>query len=167
MAKTSGSLRTSSATQLTPFQASQKIRDVITEIDSNGHSQVQPFAIGKVDPEIKDYARQNGLELASDDIVMTADRIGHTIRPTKVKAGIDVPREHLAQFPMRRSDMEIYHDSSNGNYVYFDRERNEKFVLHPNYKMKINRKKESAVNYITASRTNPQEFTLAKFKRIK
>lgn len=152
-------------------RASSKIRSVIADIKAHGYSSVSPFSIGKVEKEMKEYAKNNGIILGSDEIVMSVKQITHTLRETKEATGKSVGGKDLAEFPTRRAGMELYHDNSNGNFVYFDRSRNEKFVIHPNYKMKIKigKKKEThqKVNYITASRTNAQEFTLAKFIKIK
>ena len=109
----------------------------------------------------------HNIELGGNDIVMTTEKIGHTLRGSKAKDGKTIPSDHLAEFPLRRSGMELYHDKTNNNFIYFDRTRNEKFVVHPNYSMKVKREKVKKVNYITVSRTNAQEFTLSKLIRIK
>ena len=116
---------------------------------------------------MKDYAADHEITLGSDNIVMSVKQINHTLRESKSESGKSVGAEHLADFPVRRSGMELYHDSSNGNFVYFDRERNEKFVIHPNYTMKTKQGKRQKVNYITASKTDQTEFNMSKFKKIK
>ena len=120
---------------------------------------------------MKEYAEMNGITLASDEIVMSVKQITHSLRPTKEAAGKSIGGDDLAEFPTRRADMELYHDNTNDNFVYFDRSRNEKFIIHPNYSMKIKLGKKKVtqrmVNYITASRTNEQEFNLAKYIKIK
>ena len=166
MAKTYGGIRGGSS-GVTPAEASAKISKVIADIQSKKYSSEQPFSIGKVDSEMKEYAKNNGITLASDDIYMSAAQIGHTLRDSKVESDIAISASHLEEFPLRRSSMELYHDKSNGNFVYFDRERSEKFVIHPNYTMKISKKKTSKVNYITASKTNYTEFMMGKYTRIK
>lgn len=166
MAKTSGGLRGGNS-GVTPAEASAKISQVIGEIQSKGYSSEQPFSIGKVDSEMKDYAKNNGIKLASDNIYMSAAQIGHTLRNSKVESGIAISALHLEEFPLRRSSMELYHDKTNENFVYFDRERKEKFVIHPNYSMKISKRKTSKVNYITASKTDAREFNMRKYTKIK
>lgn len=166
MAKTSGGLRGGSS-GVTPAEASAKISKVIADIQSKKYSSEQPFSIGKVDYEIKEFAKNNGITLASDDIYMSAAQIGHTLRDSKVERDIAISASHLEEFPLRRSSMELYHDKSNGNFVYLDRERREKFVIHPNYSMKISKKKTTKVNYITASKTDVREFKMTKYAKIK
>jgi hypothetical protein len=166
MAKTSGGLRAGIST-MTPVQASEHIRSILADIANDGFSKARPFTVGEVESELREYAREHGIDLAGKDIVMNVKQITHTLRDSKVDKGIAVSPEHLAQFPLRRLGMELYHDSTNNNFIYYDRTRNEKFVIHPNYEMKIGRAKGKVVNYITASKTNPQEFTLTKLRRIK
>lgn len=151
----------------TEVQASLTIRVVLTDIATNGFSRQAPFVIGKIEPELKSFAREHNIELGGNDIVMTTEQIGHTLRDSKARDGKTIPSDHLAEFPIRRSGMELYHDKTNNNFIYFDRTRNEKFVVHPNYSMKVKREKVKKVNYITASKTNAQEFTLSKLTRIK
>lgn len=85
----------------------------------------------------------------------------------KLYISIPITGRPLADFPIRRSGMELYHDSSNGNFVYFDRVRNEKFIIHPNYTMKTKQGKQQKVNYITASKTDATEFNMLKYTRIR
>lgn len=164
MAKVSGGIRGGLSIEA---QASATISGVIADFKSKGYSRQRPFEIGKVEKEIKDYAREHNIELGSNDIVMTADQIGHTLRDSKVRDDKAISPEHLVEFPMRRSGMEIYHDKTDNKFIYFDRSRNEKFVVHPNYSMKINRERVRHVNYITASKTDPTEFNMQKYRRIK
>lgn len=166
MAKTSGGLR-SAISMLTPVQASIYIQNIVSEIAESGFSKESPFTVGNIESELREYAQEHGIEIASDEIVMSVKQITHTLRDSKVESGKAISPEHLAQFPICRSGMELYHDTTNNNFIYFDRARNEKFVIHPNYSMKVGRAKGKMVNYITASKTNPQEFTLAKLRRIK
>ena len=154
MAKTYGSLRSAIST-MTPIQASIHIGNIVADIESKGYSQESPFTVGRIDPEMRQYANEHRIEIASDEIVMSVKQITHTLRESKAQKGKGI------------SGMELYHDKTNNNFIYYDRERNEKFVVHPNYSMKIKRAKGKVVNYITASRTNSQEFTLAKLTRIK
>ena len=42
-----------------------------------------------------------------------------------------------------------------------------KFIVHPNYKMKVSRELVANVNFITATRVkDPAEFTLPKYRKI-
>lgn len=152
---------------LSKERASSNIHAILKEIKKNGYSKASPFSIGKVDKEMKAYAAKNGITLGGDEIVMSVNQIKHTLRDSKKESGKSIGSKHLAEFPLRRAKMELYYDNSNGNFVYFDRARNEKFIIHPNYTMKINRVNEQRVNYITASKTNESEFNMRKYTKIK
>lgn len=162
MVKTYGPLRILS---LTPEQASVRIHLVVADIEKQGFSQIRPFTIGKVEPEMKRFAKENNIEIAGDEIVITVKQISHALRYTKERDGKSISHEHLAEFPTRRSGMELYHDGK--AFIYYDRERNEKFVVHSNYNLKVSGKQGKVVNYITAGKTNETEFKLPKYKRIK
>ena len=42
-----------------------------------------------------------------------------------------------------------------------------KFIIHPNYEIKISRDKYKVVNFITATKVkDPAEFTIKKYKKI-
>ena len=61
-------------------------------------------------------------------------------------------------FPQNRFKMDLYYDDEDGQ---------SKFIIHPNYKMKISRELVANVNFITATRIkDPAEFTLPKYKKI-
>lgn len=169
MAKSSGGVRSGGSS--VEQRASSTIRNILADIEAKGYSSASPFSIGKVDKAMREYAEKHGITLGSNDIVMSVKQITHTLRESKTEKGLAVGTNHLAEFPTRRARMELYHDSSNGNFLYFDRARNEKFVIHPNYtmKVKIGNKRETVqkVNYITASKTNATEFNLPKYKKIK
>lgn len=57
----------------------------------------------------------------------------------------------------------IYYDGE--CFIYTDGQS--KFIVHPNYKMKISRELVEQVNFITATRVkDPAEFTLPKYRKI-
>ena len=118
MGKTYGNLRILS---LSPEQGSIKLNSVISEIQQNGFSTDSPFTIGKIENEIKRFARENGIELSGDEIVMTVKQISHSERGSKEKDGKTISSQHLAELSLRRDKMEIYHDDK--AFIYSDRER--------------------------------------------
>ena len=59
--------------------------------------------------------------------------------------------------------MELYYDGE--CFIYTD--GLSKFIVHPNYKMKISRELVAKVNFITATKVkDPAEFTLPKYREI-
>ena len=68
----------------------------------------------------------------------------------------------LAGFPQNRFQMDLYYDGE--CFIYTD--GTSKFIVHPNYKMKVSRELVAQVNFITATRVkDPAEFTLPKYQK--
>ncbi|MDE7464995.1 MAG: hypothetical protein K2M59_03850 [Muribaculaceae bacterium] len=164
--KSTGGVRGSGYTS-TAQQASQTIRQVISDLNKDSFSTQTPFPIGRLENEVVSYAREQGIDIADGKITMTVKQITHTLRQSKAEKGKGVSKEHLIEFPIRRNKMVIYHDSSNHSFIYFDRDRNEKFVVRTNYSLKDRNGRRKVVNYITASKTNPREFGLQKYTKIR
>ena len=60
--------------------------------------------------------------------------------------------------------MDLYYDGE--CFIYTDGKS--KYIVHPNYKMKISREVVKLVNFITATKVrDPMEFTLPKYKKVK
>lgn len=137
---------------------------VLSDIRHKGFSSVQPFSIGKVEERMTLFAQANNITLASDDLYMSAKQLQHSMRTSKESKGLVVADSDLINFPKIRFQMELYYDGE--CFIYTDGVS--KFIVHPNYKMKISRELVANVNFITATRIkDPAEFTLPKYKRIK
>ena len=136
---------------------------VLSDIRQKGYSSVQPFCIGKVEERMLLFAQANNVTLASDDLYMSAKQLQHSMRASKEVKGLVVSDSDLISFPQKRFQMDIYYDGE--CFIYTDGES--KFIVHPNYKMKISRELIATVNFITATRIkDPAEFTLPKYQRI-
>ena len=67
-------------------------------------------------------------------------------------------------FPQNRFKMNLYYDGE--CFIYTDGQS--KFIIHPNYKMKISRELVANVNFITATRIkDPKSFWLHKMCNTK
>ena len=94
---------------------------------------------------------------------MSAKQLQHSMRPSKAAKGLVVDANDLIAFPQNRFAMELYFDGE--CFIYTDGQS--KFIIHPNYKMKVNREHVKLVNFITATRIkDPAEFTLPKYRKI-
>lgn len=166
MGKNSGGVRESRPAYKKSLTAGEKIASVIAEIKRNGFTRnTEPFPIGRVEERMKSFARENGIELASSSIHITAKQITHTFRNTKKEAGIDITEKELISFPKRRMKMDLYYNTDDKNFVYTDGKS--KYVVHPNYKIKGKKNGGRKVNYITASRMkNNREFGMKKYKKV-
>ena len=139
------------------------ITTVLADIRQKGYSSVQPFSIGKVEARMMLFAQTNAITLASNELYMSAKQLQHCMRASKVIKGLVVDDADLIGFPNNRFQMDLYYDGE--CFIYTDGKS--KFIVHPNYKMKISRELVAQVNFITATRVkDPAEFTLPKYRKI-
>jgi len=139
------------------------IAAVLDDISQKGFSSVMPFSIGSVEIRMLQFAAANGIELASSELYMSAKQIQHSMRASKNAKGLVVDATELIGFPNTRFQMELYYDGE--CFIYTNGQS--KFIVHPNYKMKISRELVAKVNFITATKVkDPAEFTLPKYRKI-
>lgn len=146
---------------------SQSIEDLIAavldDISQKGFSSVLPFSIGNVEIRMSQFADANGIELGSDELYMSAKQLQHCMRASKGAKGLVVDVEDLIAFPQKRFSMDLYYDGE--CFIYTDVQS--KFIIHPNYKMKVSREVVKLVNFITATRrTDKKEFNGKRYIKI-
>ena len=141
----------------------ETIAIVLADIRTKSFSTIPPFEIGEVEERMKSFAAMNGITLGSDRIYMSAKQLQHSMRPSKSQKDLVVSEEELIHFPRNRFKMDLYFDGS--CFIYTN--GFSKFIVHPNYKLKIQRDIIQTVNYITATKVkDPAEFTLSKYAKI-
>ena len=124
---------------------------------------MQPFSIGKVEKRMMQFAQANAITLASDELYMSAKQLQHCLRASKATKGLVVTDADLIGLPQNRFQMDLYYDDE--CFIYTDGQS--KFIIHPNYQMKISRELVAKVNFITATKVkDPAEFTLPKYQKI-
>ncbi len=123
----------------------RKIRAVMQQLTANGISKARPFPIGRIDKVVLDYAERNGIALASKNVYISVKGITHTLRPTKVRDGVAVSKTAIIMFPQNMRKMAIYYD---GSFIYTDGKN--KFVISPNYKVKLPSGKTYKTSFVTA-----------------
>jgi len=139
------------------------ISSVLEDLRQKGYSRIQPFVIGDVEERMKQFARINSISLGGDELYMSAKQIQHCLRASKGAKGLAVDDADLIGFPKNRFQMDLYYDGE--CFIYAD--GNSKFIIHPNYKMKISHELVARVNFITATRVKDSaEFTLPKYRKI-
>ena len=139
------------------------IAAVLEDISKKGFSSVMPFSIGRVEVRMVQFADANGIELASNELYMSAKQLQHSMRASKNAKGLVVDASELIAFPQSRFSMELYYDGE--CFIYTDGQS--KFIVHPNYKMKVNREQVKLVNFITATRrTDKKEFNGKRYVKI-
>lgn len=140
-----------------------QIATVLSDIRQKGYSSVQPFSIGKVEERMMQFAQANNVTLASDDLYMSAKQLQHSMRASKGAKGLVVGDDNLISFPKTRFLMDLYYDGE--CFIYTDGQS--KFIVHPNYQMKVSREVVKLVNFITATRrTDKKEFNGKRFIKI-
>ena len=140
-----------------------QIAAVLSDIRKKGFSSVQPFSIGKVEERMIQFAQINAIVLASDELYMSAKQLQHSMRASKINKGLVVDDADLIGFPQNRFQMELYYDGE--CFIYTD--GISKFIVHPNYQMKVSREVVKLVNFITATRrTDKKEFNGKRYVKI-
>lgn len=140
-----------------------QIATVLSDIRQKGYSSVQPFSIGKVEERMMQFAQANNVTLASDDLYMSAKQLQHSMRASKGAKGLVVGDDNLISFPKTRFQMDLYYDGE--CFIYTDGQS--KFIVHPNYQMKVSREVVKLVNFITATRrTDKKEFNGKRFIKL-
>ena len=139
------------------------IATVLDDISRQGFSSVLPFSIGNVELRMSQFAAVNGIVLGSDELYMSAKQLQHCMRASKNAKGLVVEAAELIAFPQGRFTMDLYYDGE--CFIYTD--GRSKFIVHPNYKMKVSREVVKLVNFITATRrTDKKEFNGKRFVKI-
>ena len=139
------------------------IAAVLTDIRQKGYSSVQPFSIGKVEERMMLFTQANAITLASDELYMSAKQLQHCMRASKATKGLVVTDADLIGFPQNRFQMDLYYDGE--CFIYTDGQS--KFIVHPNYQMKVAREVVKLVNFITATRrTDKKEFNGKRYIKI-
>jgi len=139
------------------------IGTILTDIRLKGFSVIQPFSIGPVEKRMMQFAAINGILLASDELYMSSKQLQHSMRASKGAKGLIVPDSELIGFPKNRFAMDLYYDGE--CFIYTN--GLSKFIVHPNYKVKISREVVKLVNFITATlRTDKYEFNGKRYIKI-
>lgn len=135
--------------------AQRKVRDMLLEYRSRGFIGGRNFAAGRNEGRMTRFAEANGIKLASKSFYMGPKSLAHSMRASKAKKGLAVADRALVGFIGNRSKMDLYWDGE--SFVYTD--YSNKFILHPDYEIKLNRKKARKVCFVTAGVVeHPNEF---------
>ncbi len=118
---------------------------------------------------MSDYAHRNGIALGSNNVYMSVKSLAHAQRLTKQSKRLSVTDYELIHFPKSRKKMKLYFDNNidqkKRNFVYVSSKS--KFIIHPNYEIKLKNGKKKVVNFITAQRLNKDErFDKSRFDEI-
>lgn len=147
-------------------RASAKIEKALTQWENEGKITGNPIRVGYVDREIRRHAKQNGNALANSSMYFTGKGLSHAERASKVRDGLAVSKKDFSRFPIDKSKMKIYYDTSTKNYTYTDGKN--KFVLKTNEVIKIRRGKKTTAVLVTASKLrSADEFNMKKYVKLR
>lgn len=140
---------------MTIADAQREVLRIASIIEANGghaskESQIKPLNIGNLPKPMRDFAATHDITLESDKMYISTKGIQHSIRESKAGKGIAVTKEELADFVANKHNMAQYYDPNKGDFIFTT--SNAKFIVTPNYEMKINDTSSKVVNYITATR---------------
>jgi len=137
------------------------IADLIRDTKRDIRFPSYPFKIGKVGKDVEDFAKTNGIHLASKEIYFTRHALSHSQRATKGHKRVS--ERDLIEFPIKKRYMDKYYDGE--SFIYTDYKN--KFIVHPNHKIKLPSGRKKVVNFVTAGVvTDKNEFKLKKYKKI-
>ena len=141
----------------------EQIAAVLSDIRQKGFSSIQPFSIGQVEQRMSVFSILNCITLASTELYISAKQLQHCLRASKKAKGLTVSDTELMAFPQSRFLMDLYFDGE--CFIYTD--GISKYIIHPNYRMKVSRDVVKVVNFVTATKIkDPAEFTLPKYQKI-
>lgn len=124
----------------------------------------KPFSVAIVEGRLNGFAKSIGEPISTSKMYMSGEKLLHSIR--SIKASKRVDDEDLCNFPSRMRFMKLYYDKSRRNYIYVDGFK--KFVVNPNYKIKLRGGGTKRVLMITASKMNGiSHFKEGKYIEIK
>ena len=143
--------------------SARRIRDMYADIKLFGYSSRRPFAFGRVEKRMQEFAERNGITLASKSIYIGPHSIAHTLRDKKVQSGNSVPIGELIKFPKSRRSMDLYFDRD--AFVYTDYKY--KYIIHPSYTIKLSSGRVKKVNFITATKVKDRsEFLQKRYQKV-
>ena len=147
-----------------------KIRDVFREFRRNGYTKTEPFAIGRNEKRMTEYASANDITLGSKSLYFTSKSIAHPNRSSKERKKLTIPAKSYEDFPQKRKKMDLYWDGD--AFVYTD--YREKFIIKPNYEVKFkttrNGKKhvkKKKVCLVTAGKVRSRnDFNASRYRKV-
>lgn len=134
----------------------RKIERMLHEYRLRGFIGGKNFSAGRNESRMTEYAKANGIHLASKHLYMGPKSISHAMRASKERKRLTVADRALVDFVRSRSKMDLFWDGE--SFVYTD--YSNKFIIHPDYEIKLDRRKARKVCFITAGVVeHPNEFT--------
>lgn len=143
--------------------AQRRVAKWLHQFLSQGFISAKPISAGRVDNKMKTFAKANGIAVSSTHLYITPRSVAHSQRDFKRQKQLTVSAKSLLDFVRSRSKYDLYWDGE--GFIYTDYK--DKFIVHPNYELKIRGKKSRKVNFITAGVVErPDEFDNPKYQKV-
>ena len=100
---------------------------------------------------IVEYAKAHNVELGMSKLRISDEKIQHALRDVKKERGAALNTDELANIADILPLCDIYFDKSHQNFVfvYKTKDRMIKYVFQPNYNIKVDGVKETAIHFLT------------------
>lgn len=101
--------------------------------------------------EIVSYASTHNIELGSQHLRISDEKILHALRDVKKERNAALTVEELSNISDILPKCDVYFDQEKDNFVYVYKNGNRmiKYVFQPKYKIKVDGKKETAIHFLT------------------
>ncbi|MBR6466424.1 MAG: hypothetical protein IKS82_08315 [Bacteroidales bacterium] len=133
------------------------IAAVLSELRVQGFSSREPYCLGRIEKRIRKFALSRKIHISGSKLFTNPRALSHMLRRIKKINGISVTERELCAFPISHTSMALYYDKYDNLFIYIDEEKKAKYVIHPNYKIQINRKNKTTIFLLTASRLKSLE----------
>ena len=101
--------------------------------------------------EIVSYASTHNIELGSQHLRISDEKILHALRDVKKERNAALTVDELSNISDILPKCDVYFDQEKDNFVYVYKNGNRmiKYVFQPKYKIKVDGKKETAIHFLT------------------
>lgn len=142
------------------------IGEIIQDL-RQGHPVGKTVLLGRLPEDVAEFITSRGINLNTKDVYISDKGIRHALRNVKQQAGKAVTEKQLNMLPDLMDTCEVYWDDMKKNIQFVTYQDNEiqKFVVELNYKTKINGKKDTVNYFVTAGKID--ETTLVIHKKIR
>lgn len=142
------------------------IGEIIQDL-RQGHPVGKTVLLGRLPEDVAEFITSRGINLNTKDVYISDKGIKHALRNVKQQAGKAVTEKQLNMLPELMDTCEVYWDDMKKNIQFVTYQDNEiqKFVVELNYKTKINGKKDTVNYFVTAGKI--EGVTLGMYKKIR
>lgn len=133
-----------------------------------GHPVGKTVLLGRLPEDVAEFITSRGINLNTKDVYISDKGIKHALRNVKQQAGKAVTEKQLNMLPDLMDTCEVYWDDMKKNIQFVTYQDNEiqKFVVELNDKTKINGKKDTVNYFVTAGKIDETTLVIHKKNKI-